>query len=467
MDETIDLVPLNGQSILSVSELSQRLKKTIETNFSYVRVRGEVSGLKRHTSGHTYFALKDMDAVMDAVSWRGMLPTSGVQLEDGLEIIATGRLTSYPGRSKYQMIVTAFEAAGVGALLKQLEERKQRLAQEGLFAPERKKSLPVFPQTIAVITSPTGAVIRDILHRIRERFPCHVIVWPVAVQGVGAAEQITAAIDGFNTMTIEPRPDLIIVARGGGSLEDLWAFNEEIVVRAAARSNIPLISAVGHETDTTLIDFAADQRAPTPTAAAEIAVPVLSELWHYLQDRHQRLHSIMQQHLSLFMMRVTSLSRGLPDPKQLIEDKMQRLDDWQERLSKAMAFYQQSHHEKMINLAHRLRHPQNALDVAFEKLTTSTRWFHRVFHHQFEQYQGTLEQISGRLGQAAYQRQLERGFCHVTTETGKAISNAKDVRPQYVMNLHFHDGVVPVMAVSRPPKKSAKKTAQEDQPTLF
>jgi len=263
----------------TVGELSALLKRTVEQNFSYVRVRGEISGFKRHSSGHSYFALKDADALLDAVSWRGTRLT--IKPEDGMEVVCTGRLTTYPARSRYQLVVESMELAGIGALLKLLEERKARLAAEGLFAEARKKPLPYLPDIIGIVTSPTGAVIRDILHRLADRFPRYVLIWPVAVQGEGAGSQVAAAIEGFNRLLPQgtpPRPDLLIVARGGGSLEDLMAFNEEIVVRAAAASAIPLISAVGHETDTTLIDFASDKRAPTPSAAAEMAVPVRLEL---------------------------------------------------------------------------------------------------------------------------------------------------------------------------------------------
>ncbi|HTZ35437.1 MAG TPA: exodeoxyribonuclease VII large subunit, partial [Stellaceae bacterium] len=249
----------------TVSELAAALKRSIEDNFSYVRVRGEISGYKRHGSGHCYFALKDADAVLDAVCWRTTAIRLAVKPEDGMEVVATGRLTTYPGRSKYQLVVDSLELAGRGALLKLLEDRRRRLAAEGLFDAERKRRLPFLPGVIGVVTSPSGAVIRDILHRLADRFPRRVVVWPVAVQGEGAAAQIAAAIDGFNRLPPgaadgPPRPDLLIVARGGGSLEDLMAFNEEVVVRAAAASAIPLISAVGHETDTTLIDHASDRR---------------------------------------------------------------------------------------------------------------------------------------------------------------------------------------------------------------
>ncbi|MGI9506109.1 MAG: exodeoxyribonuclease VII large subunit, partial [Geminicoccaceae bacterium] len=265
----------------TVSELSGALKRTIEDAYGYVRVRGEISGFKRAASGHLYFALKDERALIDSVCWRGTAGKLGFQPEDGLEVIASGRITTYAGRSKYQIVVDRLEPAGAGALMALLEERKKKLAAEGLFDVDRKRGLPFLPDVIGVVTSPTGAVIKDILHRLSERFPRHVLLWPVAVQGEKAKDEVTAAIEGFNRLpaggTI-PRPDVLIVARGGGSLEDLWTFNEENVVRAAAASTIPLISAVGHETDTTLIDLAADHRTPTPTAAAELAVPVRAEL---------------------------------------------------------------------------------------------------------------------------------------------------------------------------------------------
>src|SRR5471030_457399 len=265
----------------SVSELSFALKREIETAFPRVRVRGEISQPSFPRSGHCYFRLKDENAVIDGVAWKGTIPRLGIKIEEGLEVIATGKLTTYAGSSRYQIIVDRLELAGEGALLKLLEDRRKKLAAEGLFDLDKKRELPFLPTVIGVVTSPTGAVIRDILHRLADRFPRRVVVWPVKVQGEGSADQVAAAIRGFNALPAKhpvPRPDLIIVARGGGSLEDLWSFNEEIVVRAAAESMIPLISAVGHETDITLIDFASDRRAPTPTAAAEMAVPVRADL---------------------------------------------------------------------------------------------------------------------------------------------------------------------------------------------
>ena len=273
MDDTSIAAPVRSNlAEYTVSELSRALKRSIEENFSFVRVRGEISGWKRHSSGHCYLCLKDSEAVLDAVCWRTTAIRLGIKPEDGMEVVCTGRLTTFPGRSKYQLIIDTIELAGIGALLKLLEDRRRRLAAEGLFAPERKKKLPFLPEVIGIVTSPSGAVLRDVLHRLSDRFPRRVLIWPVAVQGEGAAAQVAAAIAGFNHLReggMVPRPQLIIVARGGGSLEDLMPFNEEIVVRAAAASAIPLISAVGHETDTTLIDHASDRRAPTPTAAAK------------------------------------------------------------------------------------------------------------------------------------------------------------------------------------------------------
>ncbi|MCX9147582.1 exodeoxyribonuclease VII large subunit, partial [Erythrobacter sp. WG] len=283
--------PGDNAQPLTISEISQLLKRSVEDRFGFVRLRGELSGVKRAASGHLYCCLKDEGAVLDGVMWKGGAQRLAFRPEDGLEVIATGKLTTYPGRSKYQIVIEGLELAGEGALLALLEKTRARLAAEGLFAPERKRRLPFLPQVIGVVTSPTGAVIRDILHRLADRFPSHVLVWPVLVQGQGAAEQVAAAVRGFSALAPGgpvPRPDVVIVARGGGSIEDLWSFNEEIVVRAIAECTIPVISAVGHETDTTLADFAADRRAPTPTAAAEMAVPVRADLAFTLADLASR-----------------------------------------------------------------------------------------------------------------------------------------------------------------------------------
>src|ERR1700676_5147702 len=313
----------------TVSELSVALRKTVEDAFGYVRVRGEISGYRGpHSSGHCYFALKDEGAKIEAVVWKGVYGRIRIKPEEGLEVIVCGRLTTYPGQSKYQIVVETLEPAGLGALMALIEERKKKLAAEGLFDAARKQLLPFLPQVIGVVTSPTGAVIRDILHRLADRFPRHVVVWGVRVQGEGSAEQVAAAIRGFNALPPGgpiARPDLLIVARGGGSLEDLWSFNEEIVVRAAAESMIPLISAVGHETDITLIDFAADKRAPTPTAAAEMAVPVRAELFVEVATLARRTMLCWQRGQEGRRNELRAAARALPVAGELLAIPRQRL----------------------------------------------------------------------------------------------------------------------------------------------
>ncbi|MBW8309961.1 MAG: exodeoxyribonuclease VII large subunit [Candidatus Paracaedibacteraceae bacterium] len=430
--------------VLTVSDLSLALKRAVENQFGFVRIKGEISGLKRHTSGHIYYALKDENAVIDAVSWRGSYSHNAIQLEEGLEIIATGRVTTYPARSKYQMVVESYEASGQGALLKLLEDRKRQLQAEGLFASERKKKIPPFPQTIGVVTSPTGAVIRDILHRLEDRFPCHVIVWPVLVQGPGAAEQVAAAIKGFNALP--QLPDVLIVARGGGSLEDLWAFNEEIVVRAAADSQIPLISAIGHETDTTLIDYAADLRAPTPTGAAEFAVPVLLDLLSYLQDRGRRQQDIMRHLIDNRQLHLSALERGLINPQRLLEDGMQRLDDWTDRLGRALPQFCQNLQERLRMTYSRLRRPSEVLELSEERLT----------------------QLSTRLEQASVHKVLERGFALITNSNGVPITEAKTF-PDTPVHLTFADGNVEVIKTGGNTTRLKARTPKPapQQPRLF
>jgi len=413
---------------LSVSELSGALKRTIENAFGQVRVRGEISGFKRHASGHCYFTLKDENACIDAVIWRTSTSGLAFRPEDGAEVIATGRLTTYPGRSKYQIVVERMELAGEGALLALLEKRRKALAAEGLFATERKRKLPFLPGVIGVVTSPTGAVIRDILHRLADRCPTRVILWPVPVQGEGASTKIAAAIRAFPE--IEPRPDLLIVARGGGSIEDLWAFNEEEVVRAAAESPIPLISAVGHETDTTLIDHAADRRAPTPTAAAEMAVPVRAELAAQLGElRHRAQHCLSRR-----------LDRG-----------RERFEEVGGRLPRSLAA-RASHARGDLNLiAGRLR--RELLDAKVSRLT---------------------EQLAGlwRLAELGHpDKPLTRGFARVTSRDGRTLIHARDAREAQRLTLHFGDGAVDASvdgAQSRAavePKR--RKSYMPPQPGLF
>ena len=370
MSNSIIATPIPGSNMpeFTVSEISQAVKRTLEGNFERIRVRGEVSKPNYHGSGHLYFSLKDEGAVIDAVCWRGTVGRLRLRLEHGMEVIVTGRVSSYPGSSKYQIVIDQAELAGEGALLKMLEERRKRLAAEGLFDAARKRPLPYLPEVIGVITSPTGAVIRDILHRLADRFPRHVLLWPVAVQGENAAAQVVAAIGGFNALQPGgpvPRPDLLIVARGGGSLEDLMPFNDEAVVRAVVASDIPLISAVGHETDTTLIDFAADRRAPTPTAAAEMAVPVRGELLGEIGENGLRLARAAQRLIAEQKMRLEGLARGLIHPARLLEDMAQRLDGWTERLGQSLKGFFAARTEQVSRASARLRdaataHPPEA-----------------------------------------------------------------------------------------------------------
>lgn len=331
---------LTNATEFTVSEIAQAVKRTVEDEFGHVRVRGEISGFRgQHSSGHCYFTLKDDAAAMDAVVWKGSYARLSFKPQEGLEVIATGRLTTFPRSSKYQIVIDNIEPAGAGALMALLEERRKKLLAEGLFAKERKRALPYLPRVIGVITSPTGAVIRDILHRLDDRFPSHVLLWPVRVQGETCSPEVVNAIEGFNAMQPGgriPRPDLLIVARGGGSIEDLWGFNEEAVVRAVAASGIPVISAVGHETDTTLVDYASDMRAPTPTAAAEAAVPVRAELIAYVEDQGGRQRQAARRALSSLKDRLRAASAGLPRATDLVATQRQSLDYFSSHLSTAL-----------------------------------------------------------------------------------------------------------------------------------
>ncbi|WP_407177029.1 exodeoxyribonuclease VII large subunit [Bradyrhizobium sp. STM 3562] len=350
--------PLINAPEFTVSELSNALRRTVEDRFGHVRVRGEISGFRGpHSSGHCYFALKDENAKIEAVIWKSSLYRMRFKPQEGLEVIATGKLTTYPGASKYQIVIEALEPAGIGALMALMEERKRKLAAEGLFDERRKRPLPWLPEVIGVVTSPTGAVIRDILHRLSDRFPRHVLVWPVKVQGDGSAEQVAAAIRGFNALPEHgrvARPDVLIVARGGGSLEDLWSFNEEIVVRAAAESRIPLISAVGHETDITLIDFAADKRAPTPTAAAEMAVPVRSDLMAEVESLARRTRMCWQRGQESRRNELRAAARALPAPGELLAIPRQRLDGAGAALPRGLRANTHAHFRRFVAASARL-----------------------------------------------------------------------------------------------------------------
>jgi exodeoxyribonuclease VII large subunit len=416
----------------TVSELSAALKKTVEDAYGYVRVRGEVTGYRGpHSSGHAYFGLKDENAKIDAVIWKGVFGRMRIKPEEGLEVVATGKLTTYPGRSTYQIIIDSLEPAGVGALMALLEERKKKLAAEGLFDAARKQLLPFLPDLIGVITSPTGAVIRDILHRLADRFPRAVLVWPVRVQGDGSAEEVAAAIVGFNALPEVgriPRPDLLIVARGGGSLEDLWSFNEEIVVRAAAESLIPLIAAVGHETDITLIDFAADVRAPTPTAAAEMAVPVRSELLVQLDSLARRSHACWQRNQEARRTELRAATRALPNAEALLAIPRQRLDNAAGRLPRALRANAQLHHTAYSRIASRLT-PQtlrHRVMMERDRVVALARRSGQCLRVHVERRRERYDAVSLRLGAAriayvnARKSQIERGKERVAALHGRA-----------------------------------------------
>ncbi|MEB3702820.1 Exodeoxyribonuclease VII large subunit [Candidatus Bealeia paramacronuclearis] len=433
----------------TVSSLSQALKRTVESSYSRVRLKGEISGLKQHSSGHVYFSLKDENAVMDAVCWRGTFSGLSIRPQDGMEIIATGKITTYPGRSKYQMVVESIELAGEGALLKLLEDLKRKLAQEGLFEEGRKKTIPLFPKIIGVVTSPTGAVIRDILHRLADRFPSHVILWPVLVQGEGAAEQIAAAVRGFQNQS--QRPDVLIVGRGGGSLEDLWAFNEEIVVRAVADSQIPVISAVGHETDVTLVDFAADKRAPTPTAAAEFAVPVRQSLMEYLGQKESRMKAMLGMVLQHTTALLSGLSRGLLDPQTLIQDKTQRLDDWTERLIASPAPFFEKRQDYVRLLSARLSHPKSMTEMMGMNLEHLDSRLKPAYHNLLERLQTHLNSSGQLLASYSYEKTLERGFALVFDSEKQLAGRVTQVTPGQDLHIRFYDGEVLVTPLDKHP----------------
>jgi exodeoxyribonuclease VII large subunit len=431
----------------SVTEVSQLLKKVVEKGFSYVRVKGEISGFKRAASGHMYFALKDEQSVLDAVCWRGQAAKLQIKPEDGMEIICAGKITTYPGRSKYQIVISSLEVAGEGALLKLLEERKKKLAAEGVFATERKKPIPYLPEVIGVVTSPTGSVIRDILHRLEDRFPVQVLVWPALVQGEGAAEQIAAGIKGFNNIKSGgkvPRPDVIIVARGGGSLEDLWCFNEEIVVRAAADSDIPLISGVGHETDTTLIDYASDLRAPTPTGAAEKAVPVRMELMAVVNDLQSRKIGAMRRLLDEMSLRIEGLSRGLLSPTQFIEECVQRLDDRMERMGIAFNSLITGGQMQLARLSGMLRSPEYRIDEAMDDVTQLASRLPVAFSRTYDDVSRYFAELSERHENCSYEKVLARGYAIVHDDAGKIIDSAKSAEALGGLSIEMSDGTVDV-----------------------
>ncbi len=434
---------------LTITEISNLLKRTVEDRFGYVKLRGELSGVKRAASGHLYCCLKDEGAVIDGVMWRGGVQRLGFVPEDGLEVVASGKLTTYPGRSKYQIVIDRLEIAGEGALLALLEKTRRRLEAEGLFAAGRKRPLPFVPAVIGVVTSPTGAVIRDILHRLADRFPSRVLVWPVLVQGQGSAEQIAAALRGFAELALDgpiPRPDLLIVARGGGSIEDLWGFNEEVVVRAIAGSPIPVISAVGHETDTTLADHAADRRAPTPTAAAEIAVPVLRELAGTLDEFGLRLRKCAHRPLTLGRERLDARLLRIPRPETLVAQKAQKLDDAAERQRRGLA-------DRAAKARERLQADGARLSVPL----LLSNW------RNARERLAALERVMRSLDPDSV---LQRGYARVTDSGGRTLTTAAEAGREVALSLRFRDGQLDVVPGTAPaksrPAAARKRPAQDD-----
>jgi exodeoxyribonuclease VII large subunit len=452
----------------TVTTLSAALKRTVEDQFAMVRVRGEISGLKFHSSGHVYFDLKDDKAVLNAVIWRGVAGRLKVRPEAGMEVICTGKLSTYAGSSRYQIIVEQVELAGLGALMALLEERRKKLAAEGLFDAARKKKLPFLPEVIGVITSPTGAVIRDIMHRLQARFPRRVLLWPVSVQGEKAASEIAAAITGFNQFGAHlPRPDLIIVARGGGSVEDLMAFNDEAVVRAAAASQIPLISAVGHETDTTLIDFAADIRAPTPTAAAELAVPVRTELLAQTLDMERRTLNCFTKGLKDRQRHLAQLARLLPRAESLFASPRQRLDLASDKLGQSLRRNLQIHRVQFTKAETRLRDRmlRDRIAVVRERLTVLTARAERAQRARLTQAGHRLEGLQRLLESVSHKSVLERGFALVRGEDGAVRRRAGQVKAGEALTLTFADGDKQAVAEGGSPRPRPKKPA--DQGSLF
>ena len=403
--------------------LMQPQTPKLQTTFSRVRIRGEIFGAKRADSGHWYLSLKDPNAVLSAVVWKGVAAKFTFKPEDGLEVIATGKITTFAGKSSYQLVIEQMEIAGTGALLKLLEERKQKFAAEGLFDQAHKKQIPFLPDVIGVVTSASGAVIRDIIHRVRDRFPSRIIVWPTPVQGEGAADKIAAAIKGFNKLakggTI-PRPDVLIVARGGGSLEDLWPFNEEVVIRAVYDSEIPLISAVGHETDTMLIDYVSDLRAPTPTGAAEFAVPVKAEISATLQTAQSRLANGINRYFEERRNRLEGLSRGIPNLEQILAESRQKFDDRVERLELAFK--------------NMLRNKQNQI------AQISLKPYHIL--NIFEKKQENLKNLALRLESVSIDSVLSRGFAWVKDNRQKTVYSVAQAQKSPTLEIKFIDGSI-------------------------
>jgi len=469
---------------ISVSELSQSLKRTVEEAFPYVRLRGEVSGYRGpHSSGHVYFSLKDESAKIDAIIWKGAFTRMRFKPEEGMEVIATGKVTTYPGKSSYQIVIDALEPSGAGALMALLEERRKKLAAEGLFDEARKKPLPYLPRVIGVITSPTGAVIRDILHRLSDRFPRHVLVWPVRVQGETSGPEVAAAIEGFNAMKAGgdlPRPDVLIVARGGGSLEDLWGFNDEVVVRAAAASEIPLISAVGHETDFTLIDFVADRRAPTPTAAAEMAVPVRSELIALTRDRAARLVSVWSRMIERLKTELRGLARGVPSLDSLLAMPRQRLDASAAALPRALRANAHAHRVEFSKVAARhapaglrslIARQRDRVRSAADRAVRAREVIVQHARRDLEVRRARVTALGQLLNAFSHKGVLDRGFALVRGEDGHPVRSVSAVSPGAVLDIEVRDGhisaVVPGTSPGAPKKAAAAPAKPSKQGSLF
>lgn len=466
----------------SVSELSAALRRTVEDAYGHVRVRGEISGYRGpHASGHAYFCLKDAGARLDAVIWKGTFQRLRLKPEEGLEVVAVGKLTTYPGKSGYQIVVEALEFAGAGAIMAMLEERKRRLAAEGLFDPARKQELPFLPQVIGVVTSPTGAVIRDILHRLSDRFPRRVVVWPVRVQGETSAAEVAAAIRGFNALPADgaiPRPDVIVVARGGGALEDLLGFSDEEVVRAAAESFIPLVSAVGHETDVTLIDFAADVRAPTPTAAAEMVVPVRSDLIATVEDLGARLAAAPVRLLERRRADLRALSRLLPGAENLLAVPRQRLDAAADRLPRALKANADAHRLRLV--AARARLSPEALRArmgrADDRLRALGERLRLALQVAADRRRARLAASAQLLKALSYKDVLARGYALVRDGDGHPVRSVAGVGPGAMLELEFADGRAAVIgagqpAAAEPPRPPVparpRRGKRVEGPTLF
>jgi exodeoxyribonuclease VII large subunit len=447
----------------SVSELAFALKRTLEDAYGFVRLRGELSKVTHHASGHVYLTLKDDKAAIDGVIWKGSARAMAIRPEQGMEVVVTGKITTFPAGSRYQIVIDRLEPAGIGALLAQLERLKTKLDAEGLFSPARKKPLPAMPGCIAVITSPTGAVIRDILHRLRERWPCQVIVWPVVVQGDQAAAQVTNAIKGLNQDTPHiSRPDIIIVARGGGSVEDLWPFNDETLARAVAASDIPIISAVGHETDTTLIDFVADRRAPTPTAAAEMATPVLLDLKAAIAERVGRLGRAGARLVEDRRNRLAAVARGLPRASELLGSSQQRLDSATMRLGSGLKANANAHERDLVKTGSRLR-----ANLILTGMDSQSERLLRLTARNLPAIQRQIQRLSDRLTSLDLQRKaldpdrpLRSGFARIHAQDGKLVRSASQLVNGDQVKLVFSDASKSARIEDTAQEPSAQSTSK-------